>query len=278
MHVFNFNYLDFPGSFIAGDTGSQEFDIQDEVEKTHSLVVLIDGLSVLRRIKKIDDDGPNIYDDIDSMIDLISRCARRPIQFVVTKYDILNGFSLKTVQEILMESRQFRKFVELRRQFALPTHLIGVSAIGDNFADCDPHTGLMTKRKGAQAQPYNLDIILSFSVTDTLLTAFKQRATPSVISSRVFGALRFTAGAMEKVLGAAKFVDLADFFFLASLQKAARKARLRAGEWQKSIDASVANVKNANDAVDAIQSKQQRSIADYTCNHPACDLLREAEA
>jgi hypothetical protein len=282
INLFDFNYVDYPGSFTIEGGQSVDFNILKEVQNTHSLVVLIDGLSVLRRIKQIDNLSSELYDEINAMSDLFSECAWKPVQFVVTKFDILSGFSMKIVQDVLMESKKLRDFIKFRRANNIPSYLIGVSAIGDKFCDCDPVTGEMKKRSGAQPEPYNLDMVLSFVVDGALLMASRRSPLPQEAgvrkALRLFG---FMAGAGAVILGWFRYGALPDpvqFSLITTLQGALLKFKDGATERGDKIDEHLKNTKEVNKLIESIVMAQRQKIGAYVKDNPGCDLLTAAEA
>lgn len=293
VHIFDFNYVDFPGRFVLSDTGQKEFvaddtkgqfDVQVEVDKTHSLIVLIDGVVVLQRIRQANEEGRNVEDEIDDMIDLVNRCARRPVQFVITKSDVLANISLDKIRDILMESRKFRNLIKQRQKTNVPTRLVKVSAVGDDFADRDPLTGVMIKRRGGRAEPYNLDIVMSFAVTDTLLAALK----PTVESTTKAQAAWRTISRISPIVGATRAISWFGKWFmvaagmpgssiLEALEKAAERAKLGNEERQRGMKEILDRIKNVNDTIDAIINAQNITNSDYIKNNPACNLLGSVE-
>ena len=277
--LFKFTYLDFPGGYVTGDCGlDQSFDIQAEVKRTHSLIVLIDGLSILRWFKGInDDDVPTIFDDVDSMSDLINTCVRRPLQFVVTKSDILLEYSLDDIRDLLFKSKKFHSLISARKELELPTHLIGVSAVGNNFATCDPKTGIMTKRLGMLPEPYNIDLTLSLAVTDTLLSLFKQSVNGKILTkAKVFGSLLKALSATEATTKYAKWlVDDPWLIRLVSvLEVASQRARKVIHEREEDVGNIISKVTNFNSALNLVLEAQQFALADYAAKNPASNLLK----
>jgi hypothetical protein len=276
--LFKFSYLDFPGGYVTGESGlAQSFDIQAEVKRTHSLIVLIDGLSILRWFNGIhDDDVPSIFDEVDSMTELINTCVRRPLQFVVTKSDILLEYSLDDFKDLLFKSKKFGSLITARKELELPTHLIGVSAIGNNFATCDPKTGIMTKQLGVPPEPYNLELTLSLAVTDTLFSLFKQSVDGKILTkAKVFKSLLKVLSATETTTKYAKWlVDDPWLIRLVSvLEVASVKARKVINKREEDVGNILSKVRNFNSALDLVLEAQQFAIADYAAKNPASDLL-----
>jgi hypothetical protein len=294
VHIFDFNYVDFPGRFVVGDTGNKEFvagdakgqfDVQVEVDKTHSLIVLIDGVVVLQRIRQANEEGRTVEDEIDDMVDLIDRCAHRPVQFVITKSDVLAGIPLDKIRDVLMETRKFRNLIKQRQKLNIPTRLIKVSAVGDNFADRDPLSGVMIKRRGGRAEPYNLDVVMSFALTDTLLAALKptvESKTRAQDAWRVISRISPVAGATRAISWFGKWAMVATGIpgssFLEALEKAAERAKLGSEERQRSMKEILDKIRDVSDTIDAIINAQNITNADYIKNNPACNLLGGVEA
>jgi len=100
-------------------------------------------------------------------------------------------------------NQKFRGLVEKLRSEGMPTYLVPVSAVGDNFARYDPDKDAMTKLPNRTPEPYNLDVTLALAVTETLLHSFKRLPSSRELAwiaflKAFFGsatALRWVAGA-----------------------------------------------------------------------------------
>jgi hypothetical protein len=289
LHIFYFTYADFPGRFVVGDTGQKEFvagdekgqlDVQVEVDKTHSLTVLIDGVTVFQRIRQANEEGRKVEDEIDDMVDLINRCARRPVQFVITKSDILADISLETIRDVLMETRQFKNLIKQRQRINIPTRLIKVSAVGDGFAERDPLSGTMIKRRGGRAEPYNLDLVMSFALSDTLLAALKptvDSTTSAQDAWRVISRISPVAGATRAISWLGKWATVATGMpgssIFEALEKAAERWKHGSEERQRGMKEILDRINDVNDTIDAIIRAQNITNEDYIKNNPACNLL-----
>jgi hypothetical protein len=171
--LYRFHYTDFPGGNLTNPSQDQAIDVRSAIQNAHTVVFLLDGRKILDALNGISIEGFSINDDLDNIAELATDSILRPIQFVVTKWDILNNHSLDEIRGFLLSHEKFSGVVEQRRELGEPTYLIPVSAVGDDFARYDPHSHGMVKQPNAVPKPYHLDITLALAVTDTILKLFR---------------------------------------------------------------------------------------------------------
>jgi Double-GTPase 2 len=171
--LFSFHYADFPGGDLTNPSRDQAIDVQAAIQNAHTVVFLLDGSKILDALNGAPIDGFTINDDLDCISELATDCIFRPMQFVVTKWDILRPRSLDEIRSFLLSHEKFSAVIEQRRRSGEPTYLIPVSAVGDDFAQYDAVSHAMVKRPYAVPRPYHLDITLALAVTDTILQLFR---------------------------------------------------------------------------------------------------------
>jgi Double-GTPase 2 len=172
--LFAFKYLDYPGGYVTDDMGEahddRALDIETQTEVAHAILVLLDGQKIYEQLEEYDGAGPSIDYDLNSIVPRLSAGAKKPVHFLVTKWDVLQGLhNLEAVRQQLLKNQAFANFVQQRRKESMPVHLVPVSAVGNDFAKFDPVAKTMSKRKGARVAPYNIEYSVGLTMTDQLM-------------------------------------------------------------------------------------------------------------
>jgi hypothetical protein len=178
LPLFRFHYTDFRGDDLRMDS-TAILDVREAISTAHTIVFLIDGVKILDAIEKIPIKGFSISDDLDWISEIVIDYIFKPIQFVITKWDVIDKqYSLTEIRRFLLGHRKFSSVIGLQRKANKSTYLIPVSAIGNNFARYDPASrGSMVKRRHALMEPYNLDVTLALAFSDALLNTFKYNSS-----------------------------------------------------------------------------------------------------
>jgi len=279
--LFRFRYADFPGGFVTRKKiGENEFGIRSAVRDSHTILVLIDGKKVLNALEGIDDDNEaTIHKDFNDILDVVQLCIRRPLQFVVTKHDLLAKYSLAEIRDVLLINKKFTDIVAQRQQLGISTRLIPVSAVGADFAEWDRASGMMRKKRGARAQPYNIDLTLGFAVTDSLLTRFKQQQALSEVAKGTLASMASRVLWLVKKFGGYGVFVTDDFFVLRAvslLDVMSSKLQQKLRDLTEEIDGRLNAIKDKNDAIDAIIGIQHLLREEFSADNPASDLLQQA--
>jgi hypothetical protein len=162
-------YLDYAGGILAADLDGDEFF--KRLKSSDAFLVLIDGLKVLRALNGEGAAADGLEMDLDSILGHIQDHIHRPLHFVLTKWDVLDGaYSLHDVAALLSKNQNFQAIIEQRRHRRIDTRLIPVSAVGKGFARLSPD-GQMIKVGGAKAKPENVDLPICCLLHDLILTA-----------------------------------------------------------------------------------------------------------
>ena len=122
--LFRFHYVDFPGRDLTKPGVAQMIDVQDEINFSHTVIFLLDGRKFLDGLENRPSRDSSIYQDLDRIAELANSCIYRPIQFVVTKWDILRDYKLKQVKGFLLRSDSFAAIVKARRAAQKSTNFI----------------------------------------------------------------------------------------------------------------------------------------------------------
>jgi hypothetical protein len=182
IKLFKFRYFDFPGGFIAESNETDFGFILAQIEKSHSILVLLDGKKIRNLLENRDapKGEPTIYDDLSTMGGILQKCVGKPLHFAITKSDILNlkANSLGRIKKKLLKHNAFRNIIEQRD--GRPTYLLPVSAVGNGFAEFDPVTQQMKKRADGLVQPIHVDMSLTFTLVDHLTKIVLQNESPVV--------------------------------------------------------------------------------------------------
>lgn len=163
--VMQLNYLDFPGGLLTGETEQNE-RFFERFSKTDAYLILIDGVKVLRALSDDEEAIDSLNNDLTAILNPIGRDIRKPLHFVVTKWDVLEGaWDLGQVATLLNGFESFAQVVNMRRMLGRTTRLIPVSAVGSGFAKLSDD-GTMTKSLNAKSRPYNVDLPISCLLFD----------------------------------------------------------------------------------------------------------------
>ena len=276
--LFRFHYTDFPGGNLTHPSADQALNVRAAVKNAHTVVFLIDGRKILDALNHATIEGFSINDDLDIISQLATDCIFRPMQFIITKWDILSGHSLEEVRRFLFSHTNFSKVVQTRKAARKPTYLIPVSAVGDKFADYDPVSHAMVKRPGEVPQPYNLDISLALAITDTLLNSFR-----ASLSSRDLFRLRLLktlvgSGLAIKWIAKTGTIIINDPWVMSMmviLNKTSDHIASLSSRIEEEQGARLSGITNKNTALDNITQVQHLRVTDFLSRFPAADLLRD---
>ncbi|NES06278.1 MAG: hypothetical protein F6K22_27770 [Okeania sp. SIO2F4] len=189
--VCQFTYIDYPGSILTDILEDQDkiFDFKQEVSKADAVLVMIDGLKLLKLIQGKDLNNDEkvrqlLLRDLPLMMQLLNFCKRdTPVHFIISKWDLLknnyklsertehlrekeDNYKLSEITEHLLEqSPEFRNVVINRVKAGCPVRLIPVSSIGLDFATLQPD-GSMKKKPKAVPKPFQLEIPIAYVLID----------------------------------------------------------------------------------------------------------------
>ena len=278
--LFRFHYVDFPGRDLTRPSEGQMIDVQHSIEMSHTVLFLLDGRKILDGMDKRSTRDRSIYQDLDKISILANSCIYRPIQFVITKWDILKHKKLRAVRKFLLRSESFGDVVKARRRASKPTYLIPVSAVGDKFARYDPSSSQMIKHADAVFNPYNLDVCLAAAITDTLMTSFR-----TSVSSRDlfwFNLLKACVGASAAVrwLGDKGRVLMNDGWAARIRDGLRGLGNLSHGEFSHFHDQAekrIARINDRNSALDNVVMVQKLLVNAFLNEYPSANLLVNEE-
>lgn len=164
-----FTYWDYAGVMIT-DYQKNDLDFKKNVQdKTYDAVLaILDGVQVCNLMEN-KDVRSWLLRDVTNIALIIQSCGEIPVHFIISKYDVLynKGHKLQEIRKCLLEkSEEFKRVVEQRKGRQL-VRLIPVSSVGMTFATLQSD-GKMEKNINIIPEPYNLEIPLTYVMTDPL--------------------------------------------------------------------------------------------------------------
>ncbi len=277
LPIFQFRYADYPGGSVTKRKTVDNFTVLPMIRQSHTILVLIDGLVVLKKLKNAHD-GSSLDEELDKVLDIVQQCIRRPLQFVLTKHDLLADYSLKQIRDVLFQNEGFSNIISLRRKLNIPTQLIPVSAVGANFAEWDMAREKMKKRPGAVARPYNIDLTLCFTITDALMSRFGQNEWPQALKARLATGGSAIVSALSILSGFAGYgaVLLDDVWLMRAvtlLQATTSAWREKTHGMSELIGARARDITDKNSAINAVMEIQHLLREDFAARNPESNLL-----
>jgi hypothetical protein len=179
--ILEFKYLDYAGALVGGPSTSaaieqredQQRDLEQRLAAAHALFGIIDGQRMLAYLRGEPSGVLYIETSIVPMIAVL-RKVKCPVQFVLTKWDLFDGFGgeamdenerLAVVRDGLMAQPPIRNLVEQRVRDKRVVRLIPVSAVGRQFVTTDAE-GHTLKRHNGRIRPINVEIPLCAVLPD----------------------------------------------------------------------------------------------------------------
>jgi len=167
-----FTYLDYAGGRLTDVVQGQDANqLDEEVGKADALLGLLDGQKIDALLSQSNEALIKILleKDLPSILRLM-QTSKAPIQFVISKWDLLEGkHTLEEVRDRLLQIPEFKKLVESRNTIV---RLIPVSSVGSNFATLQ--NGKMVKNRGALPHPSHVGVPLACVFPDGWLTRINQ--------------------------------------------------------------------------------------------------------
>ncbi len=170
-------YLDYAGELLEAEQapGSTALaTLEDHINGAHALFGMIDGQRILQYLRYEPEGLEYLHHTIQPMIGVMAS-ASCPIQFVITKWDIVRNFGepegaddclrLRIVRQSLMSNTQLAALIAGRFRGERMVRLIPVSAVGPGFAEIDSASRVI-KSGRSELAPSNLEIPLSAVLPD----------------------------------------------------------------------------------------------------------------
>lgn len=207
--LFRIKYHDYPGAYLteAETYRDDQLDIEQETQRAHSILVLIDGYKIFEKLEGYSPAGETLESDLHAIIPLLERSARKPIHFLVTKWDILKGLhTFASVRNALLDCEAFSNFVQSRRESCV--RLIPVSAVGNDFAKFDFTSRTMMKLKGKSIRPHNVDLSIVLTLMDQIFALGRSAVAIKKIPYWIVSGLRRGTFLSRMLLGTINLGDL----------------------------------------------------------------------
>lgn len=173
--IFDISYIDYAGDWVT-EADLVDIDLfeqfRERINGAHALLGIIDGIR-LRRYLENDKGGLEFFQrQLRPVVDAM-RGQPKPMHFIVTKWDVLSGYSLQDIASVLLGAKDtgFYNLVETRtvrrrngQADVGEVRLIPVSAVG-NFASLEPDWRV-SKAKGREPSHLNVEIPLVAAMLD----------------------------------------------------------------------------------------------------------------
>jgi hypothetical protein len=281
--VFRFSYSEYAGEVLertyesSPGSASPSGAILEKARQADALLILIDGAKVWRLLSRGETE-PLRRDFALLLPTAQSLAPDRVFHFVLSKWDVLEPYGLRTVREKLLSSYpQFSDIVYQRRQHGIPTRLIPVSSVGSDFAKLDDN-GLMSKLPNAVARPVQVEVPIACTLIDAFQNAM-DRAREDLAKKQ-------TGGVRGRLSSALRFFHadpLAEVFRLLPLQFQFVPAIAQLltsiidgplGQGGGNRSWYVENVHDANSAMESAVRSYGALIARLELQFPESNLLR----
>ncbi len=283
--LFRFLYRDYPGGLLEDDCDQGGDYIREATKSAHALLVLIDGQKVLQSLEGQTPKGASLDDDLNTLIPLLNRGANRPVQFLLTKWDILHeDHSLQAVKDELLKNHNFAKFVEQRANLKLPVHLIPVSAVGMDFARFDKNDMRMKKVKGGRCKPFNVELAIGMTITDQIqLLSVHKKSNVGRLLIWITRAMRGSLGVLATSLEISQYViNLPSFVPVEGICRILKDAStsIQVNEdWLRSkIEEEARNIRDQKSAVQSVMKIQALRRKAFETHFPESQLVVLGEA
>lgn len=187
-HVFSINYFDYAGELVTeGDEekyGPAQEKLQEILSEAQVIIGVVDGLRLLDYLRAPSANQAFMHDYIRPVVAEMRAHEKVPVHFVITKWDLLDGYKFAQVRQALLDSRgtSFRDLVEertIRRRS--PTRadgrpgrvrIIPVSSVGQ-FAKLSPD-GTVKKVADMPPEPVNVEVPLVAAIMDICEMALEE--------------------------------------------------------------------------------------------------------
>jgi hypothetical protein len=271
--LFRCRYTDFSGESVTAPK-AEEFDVQEALHKSHTIIFLVDGIKLIyKHLRRSFEPLLSLDDELNVLSAYAQSCIERPIQFALTKWDVVKQhMSLEQARKHLEENPKFHSIQDQLVKRQRPIHIVPVSAVGDEFASFDVEKNEMKKRPGAAARPYHVDVSLALAITDSLFQAFRESISRQQKFKRIaFQTLSYGGVPAQWVLRVLMIAqdDAWIVRIAAVLDRALDAFGKNTNQALRKLDDRIEKAKTRNAILDAIIEKQQLIVADFLMGHPS---------
>lgn len=184
FEVLRLVYHDYRGGLLTEDPGddiSTKEDLEHverKIRSSDAILFFIDGHKLLNYMEgKNPNYGSSLSDDLNHLLPRIHKTGAKPVQFIVTKWDLFETkqgkkYTLAEIKKKLLENEQFAELVDFQRENDRKTRLIPVSAVGKGFATI-VNDQTIKKIPNVKAKPYQVEMTLACMLVDGFDSAYK---------------------------------------------------------------------------------------------------------
>ena len=178
-------YHDYRGGLLTDDSDNDIIlkedleQVERKLKSSDAVLFFIDGHKLLNYLEgKNPNYGSSLSDDLNHLLPRMHRMGAKPVQFIITKWDLFETkqskkFSLAEIKERLLENEQFAELVNFQRENKRKTRLIPVSAVGKGFATISEDQTIK-KIPNVKAKPYQVEMTLACMLVDGFDSAYKK--------------------------------------------------------------------------------------------------------
>lgn len=208
-----FTYFDYAGGRLTDEELEPEF--VDMINQSDAILCLLDGHKIYKWLRGKDSlkiklskwlngkESPEITSFLEKDLPKILDCtqlSQAPIQFVISKWDILEDqFKLETIRDHLLSIPKFKRVVQERSEAGSIVRLIPVSAVGSKFARLDS-SGKMKRIPGEIPEPKQVEVPLACVLPDRLKQLYKDNEEQQKLEESSIG-LTSVAGGIFNFIG-----------------------------------------------------------------------------
>lgn len=206
IRLFRVNYIDYPGGYLDQAPGNVDHEFRDFLSNSQSIIVLIDGDKLLKRIDdpKNEEHRQNLNDDLNNIVNWLNHTQQCPTHILISKFDIFDGnnpsHSLRRIKSRLKQHNGFRNFIDNHHR---SVHFIGVTSVGDNIIRRDLDGKMHKVQNKGNINPRNVDYAILLVLIDHLIILHKS-ATDNIdmfVVLRHLNRAKWLISVLEQVSG-----------------------------------------------------------------------------
>ena len=179
-----FVYFDYAGGRFT-DMDEDDTELKEIIKNSDAILGLLDGHKILALMNNDRTPKLDIFleNELPAIINWMS-CCKVPIQFVISKWDLLeNNFSLKQVKDRLLKIPRLKQLIRERNKKGSPMRIIPVSSVGSDFVT--PETdGSMKKIPGSIPHPFQVEVPLACVLPDKFEADLREVAKQLELSEK----------------------------------------------------------------------------------------------
>ncbi len=151
---FHFTYFDYAGELLTDEQDQEAVEkFNNMIHEADVFLGILDGQKIL---EFMGNHPSRLSSDLRFILPIIQN-HKKPVHFIITKWDLLENYSLRDILSNLEQIAAFKDLI-MQRSRHIPIRVIPVSSVGIGFAEL--HDGLMQKKVGAIPHPLRVEIPL----------------------------------------------------------------------------------------------------------------------